>query len=240
MPEALSSSLLAGLATVLGGMVVMLFGQPNSRLLAFLLGLASGVMLAVVAVDLIPSALAHGSRLATAGGFTAGMLLLASLDNWLSRRKHYRRKGRNPGEAFTRLGILVALGIALHDLPEGLAIGAGFAATHDLGALLSLAIGLHNIPEGIGMSAPLLFGGWRPWKVLLLCLAVALVTPIGTLLSLVILNISPAFIAICLAFAAGAMVFVVADELIPVSHDSSRLLTSCGLTLGFVVILLVL
>jgi ZIP family zinc transporter len=240
MPEVLTSSLLAGLATVLGGIVVMLFGQPSTRLLAFLLGLASGVMLAVVAVDLVPSALEHGTRAATATGFAAGVLLLAGLDNSLSRHRRHRRRGASQGETFTRLGILVALGIALHDLPEGLAIGAGFAATHDLGAMISLAIGLHNIPEGIGMSAPLLFGGWKPWKVLLLCLAVAMVTPLGTILSLVILNISPIFIAVCLAFAAGAMVFVVADELIPVSHDSSRFLTSFGLTFGFVLIVLVL
>ena len=240
MPEALTSSILAGLATVLGGLFVLLFGHPNARLLAFLLGLASGVMLSVVAVDLLPSALEYGSRAAMSIGFAAGVLLLAVFDNLLSRRRRHRRKGIDAGDSFTRLGLLVALGIALHDLPEGLAIGAGFAATHDLGSMLSLAIGLHNIPEGIGMSAPLLFGGWKPWKVILLCLLVALITPLGTILSMVILDISPSFIALCLAFAAGAMVFVVVDELIPISHDSSRFLTSFGLTLGFVLILLVL
>lgn len=233
-------SILAGLATVLGALFVLTFGRPNSRLLALLLGLASGVMLAVVTVDLLPQALEQGSRLAAAVGFAAGVLLLAVLDNRLSKRGSHRKKANGLRESFTKMGLLVALGIALHDLPEGLAIGAGFAATPGLGATLSLAIGLHNIPEGISMAAPLLFGGWRPWKVLGLCSLVALITPLGTLLSLLLLSISPAFIAISLAFAAGAMVFVVADELIPISHDSSRLLTALGLTLGFVLMLLVL
>ncbi len=232
-------SLLAGLATVLGGLVVLLFGRPNSRLLALLLGLASGVMLAVVAVDLLPSALQYGNRGLTAIGFATGMLLLAAFDNFLSRRKRHRRRAADGRDSYARMGMLVALGIALHDLPEGLAIGAGFAATDDLGSLLTLAIGLHNIPEGIGMSAPLLFGGWKPGKIVLLCLLVALVTPLGTLLSLVLLNVSRKFIAVCLAFAAGAMVFVVVDELIPTSHGASRLFTSLGMTLGFVLILLV-
>ncbi len=240
MPQALVPSILAGLATVLGALFVLAFGRPNTRLLALLLGLASGVMLAVVTVDLLPEALAQGSRFATAIGFAAGVLLLALLDNRLSRRSSHRRKARGMRESFTKMGLLVALGIALHDLPEGLAIGAGFASAPDLGSLLALAIGLHNIPEGISMAAPLLFGGWSPWKVLALCSLVALITPLGTLVSLLILGISPAFIAISLAFAAGAMVFVVADELIPISHESSRFLTALGLTLGFVLMLLVL
>lgn len=239
LPVILIYSLLAGLATVLGGLFVLLFGRPSYKLLALLLGIASGVMLSVVAVDLLPSALQHGSAWSTALGFSVGVLSLAAFDNLLSRRRNHRRKSVHWRDTYARLGILVALGIALHDLPEGLAIGAGFAATHDLGSLLTLAIGLHNVPEGIGMSAPLLFGGWKPWKIVLLTLLVALVTPLGTLLSLILVNVSRKFIAVCLAFAAGAMVFVVADELIPTSHDSSRLLTSFGLTLGFVLILLV-
>lgn len=241
MPLVLLYSALAGLATVLGGLFVILFRKPHERLVAFLLSLAAGVMLAVVSVDLLPSALEQGTPLGTVCGFAFGVLLLASFDNWLSRRRSHRRRSstKNKQADYVRMGLLVALGIALHDLPEGLAIGAGFAATHDLGASLAIAIGLHNIPEGIGMSAPLLMGGWKPWRIILLCLAVALVTPLGTLLSLVLLRVSPRFIALCLAFAAGAMVFVVADELIPVSHQTSRLLTAVGLTVGFSLMLLI-
>lgn len=240
LPEVLLSSLLAGLATVLGGMLVLFFGQPSQRLLAFLLGVAAGVMLSVVTVDLIPSALGQGARWLTAGGFACGVLFLALVDNFLSRRQRHRRRATaRTRSSYIRLGLLVSFGIALHDLPEGLAIGAGFAATYNLGTSLAFAIGLHNVPEGISMAAPLLLGGWSRWRVMGLCLLVALVTPLGTWLSLLLLSISPEFIAASLAFAAGAMVFVVADELIPTSHDASRLLTSVGLTLGFILILIV-
>lgn len=239
MPQVLLSSLLAGLATVLGGAMVLFFGRPSDRALAFWLGMASGVMLAVVALDLLPAALEHGTRSSTIIGFTLGMLLLAYVGNRMARRRRQSRR-LDKRHSFIRMGILVALGIALHDLPEGLAIGAGFAATEELGTILALAIGLHNIPEGIGLSLPLLYGGWRPAQILGLCLLVALVTPLGTLLSLALLQLSPQAIAVSLAFAAGAMVFVVADELIPASHDSSRLLTSLGITLGFAIILTVL
>lgn len=241
MPHVLLSSLLAGLATVIGGVIVLFLGRPSDRALAFWLGMASGVMLAVVALDLLPAALEHGTRFTTIGGFTLGVLLLAAIGNWMSRRQGRRRRRRaNRSNSFVRMGVLVALGIALHDLPEGLAIGAGFAATEDLGTVLALAIGLHNIPEGISLSLPLLYGGWKPLQIIGLCLGVAMVTPLGTLLSLLLLQISPQAIAMSLAFAAGAMVFVVADELIPTSHDSSRLLTSLGITFGFAIILTVL
>ncbi|NLY54702.1 MAG: ZIP family metal transporter [Firmicutes bacterium] len=237
MPDILVSSILAGLATVLGGVIVLFLGRPSDRVLGLFLGLASGVMLAVVAVDLLPAALEHGSRLSTTCGFALGVLLLASIGNTLARRQRRRKKQYSWRDSYVRMGILVALGIALHDLPEGLAIGAGFAATEELGTLLALAIGLHNIPEGIGLALPLLYGGWSAWQILSLCLLVAIVTPLGTLLSLLLLQLSPQAIAMSLAFAAGAMVFVVADELIPTSHDSSRLLTACGLTFGFAIIL---
>ncbi|NLW16504.1 MAG: ZIP family metal transporter [Firmicutes bacterium] len=239
MPQVLLSSFLAGLATVLGGVIVLFFGRPSNRALAFWLGMASGVMMAVVALDLLPAALELGTRFSTIIGFTLGVLLLAFISNQMARRRRRSRRS-NRQDSFIRMGILVALGIAMHDLPEGLAIGAGFAATEELGTLLALAIGLHNVPEGISLSLPLAYGGWRPSQILGLCLLVALMTPLGTLLSLMLLQISPQAIAISLAFAAGAMVFVVADELIPVSHDSSRLLTSLGLTLGFAIILTVL
>jgi len=239
LPQVLLSSLLAGLATVLGGAIVLFLGRPNVRALAFWLGTASGVMLAVVALDLLPAALEHGTRSSTIMGFAIGMALLASISNWMARRRR-RRSSFDKRHSFIRMGILVALGIALHDFPEGLAIGAGFAATDELGTLLAIAIGLHNIPEGIGLSLPLLYGGWKPVQILGVCLLVALVTPIGTLLSLALLQLSPQAIAVSLAFAAGAMVFVVADELIPASHDSSRLLTALGITIGFAIILTVL
>lgn len=241
MPQVLLSSLIAGLATVIGGVIVLFLGRPSDRALAFWLGMASGVMLAVVALDLLPAALEHGTRFTTIVGFALGVLLLAAISNWMSRRRRHRyKRGTGKSDSFVRMGILVALGIALHDLPEGLAIGAGFAATEELGTVLALAIGLHNIPEGISLSLPLLYGGWRPAQIIGLCLGVALVTPMGTLLSLALLQLSPQTIAISLAFAAGAMVFVVADELIPTSHDSSRLLTSLGIALGFAIILTVL
>lgn len=227
-------SLIAGLATAFGGSAVLLVKKTSPKVLGFLLGGAAGVMLAVVAMDLLPESIVQGSRTAAATGVTVGMVFMLGLETILNRVTPHRQNRSK----YIRMGLLVAIGIALHDLPEGLAIGAGFAATQRLGLDLAIAIGLHNIPEGVSMAVPFHYAKQPAWKIVLLCLLVSFVTPLGAVAAVFIMSITPGLIASSLAFAAGAMIFVVMHELIPTSHEASQFLMTVGLTLGLVVIIL--
>lgn len=223
--------LAAGLGTCLGAGLVTACGRLRPGALSLLLGLASGIMTAVIVFDLLPSSLRYGSLQATLTGFMTGVGLMAVLD--LGLRASSSKNTRD----YLKMGYLIATGIALHDFPEGLAIAAGFAAAETLGPLLVLAIGLHNIPEGMATAAPLRFGGLSAGRVLALNALISLVTPLGTFIGLVLLETSRAFIGLLLAFAAGAMTYIVLGELAPESRRNSRPMAYLGMLAGVVLIL---
>ncbi|WP_347489657.1 ZIP family metal transporter [Desulfoscipio sp. XC116] len=222
-------ALVAGLGTCLGAALIMLFGQMKERVLALLLGLASGVMTAVVIMDLLPTSLAYGGPGVCLLGFAGGFLLLTGLDFILTRLM----PGRHNSQIYLRMGYLIALGIALHDLPEGIAIAAGYSTSAQLGPLLVLAIGLHNIPEGMATAAPLRASGMGGGRIIALNGLISLVTPLGTLLGLFILQASPALNALLLALAAGAMIFIVIEKLVPASFNNQAIFALCGAAAGF-------
>lgn len=237
MNQVIVQSLLAGLATVLGALIALAWGRPGPRPTALLLGFAAGVMLLVVSLDLLPHALKAG-RVAAALGVCLGVLgckVSGSIAYRLVRRSSQLYGHR---QAFFRMGLMVALSIALHDLPEGLAIGAGFAESGAIGTSLAIAIGLHNIPEGIGVAIPLNHAGSSKARIVLLCLAISLVTPFGAILGAAVSTVNPWFIGFLLAFAAGAMLFVVTDEIIPASNRLSRAYSLLGITAGAMMVLL--
>ena len=202
-------SAVAGAGTLVGAAAVMLLGRLDHRTLAAVLGVAAGVMGGVVAGDLLPAALAYARPPVVLFSLLAGIAAIAWGD---ARLAPLFGAGRDP---LLKTGLLVGVGIALHDLPEGLAIAAGFAAMPQLGLLMVAAIGLHNIPEGMATAAPLLAAGVRRRTVLAACAGLSLVTPLGTAVGLGITRMSPFSIAILAAAAAGAMLYIVIAELIP-------------------------
>ncbi|MGB9792746.1 MAG: ZIP family metal transporter [Thermacetogeniaceae bacterium] len=227
--EALLPSLLAGLATTAGSFAAILGRPPGRRAVGMLLGGAAGVMLAVVILDLLPAALQTGAPFEAASGFAIGVSLLWLLDRLLSGFK---------SEAFSyrRIGYLLAIGIALHDLPEGIAIAGAYAAGGRMGAILALSIALHNIPEGIATAVPLELGGIRRMHILLLNAFIGLFTPLGTLLGLFLIRLSPQHLSFLLALAAGAMGYLVKTELIPEAYRHDPLWCWGGLFAGYLLI----
>jgi ZIP family zinc transporter len=225
--------LVAGLGTCLGALLVIAWGELRPGALSLLLGLAAGIMSAVILLDLLPSSLKYGSPLLALQGFLGGTLLMAALDLLL----HLFSPAARPGRDYLKMGYLIALGIALHDLPEGFAIAAGFAAAEKLGPILVIAIGLHNIPEGMAIAAPLRCGGCGASRVLAISVLISLVTPLGTFFGLVLVEASRTFIGLLLAFAAGAMTYIVLGELAPESRRGSKPLACLGMLTGFLVIL---
>lgn len=134
-----------------------------------------------------------------------------------------------------KTGIIVSIGLALHNFPEGLAIGSGFGASLKLGYSLALAILLHDIPEGVSMAVPMKNGGMKRRKVIFYVILSGVTTGIGAFFGALVGTISQEIIAICLSFAAGAMLYIVSGELIPESNKLYRgRIASIGNILGFI------
>lgn len=229
MIKILLEALIAGLGTCLGATMVVIFGQMKDNVLSLLLGFASGVMTAVVIVDLLPTSLYYGNFFICILGFVSGFLLVSAFDYSLNQFL----PGSNSSLKYLRMGYLIAVGIALHDLPEGIAIAAGYSASAILGPILALAIGLHNIPEGMATAAPLRAGGMSGSRVVAINALVSLITPLGTLLGLFILQITPSTNSLLLALAAGTMIYIVMEKLVPASLGKYNIFALAGMTIGF-------
>ncbi|MFA6766008.1 MAG: ZIP family metal transporter [Clostridia bacterium] len=212
--------------------------------MSILLGFAGGVMTAISLFELMPESLHHGNMATSLIGFALGCALMYGIDSFLPHA-HMSRSDElqieNPTSkngcqmTYKRTGYLILIGIALHNIPEGLAIGAGLEASPELGLMIAVAIGLHNIPEGLAIACPLRASGMPLWKIILYSLAAGLTMVVGTAIGLLIMNISPIFIGASLAFAAGAMVYIVVDELIPQSYQLHHHLSILGIIIGIMV-----
>ena len=217
---------LAGtVGTGLGGLVTFLWGTVSDRAVSRLWGLAAGVMSAIVLVDLFPQALAYGGWGYLFSGGLGGVLLLKFISAYF---KAEFRAG------YIQTGLLLGLGIALHNLPEGLAIGAGYIAEAQLGLGLAVVMALHNLPEGLSMAVPLRLGGWRGQKILLYTILPGLPMGLGALLGAVLGTVSRLTLAATLSLAGGGMLYLIIFELLPGAYSFNYgLEASQGLVLGF-------
>ncbi len=236
MGEIIKTSLLGlffgTFGTILGGLIGINLRGTSKKALSFILSLASGLMLAIVSFELVPEATNTSGICVTIIGILLGIITMIFCD---VKVKSYFEKRKGITNSLLRTGIIVSIGLALHNIPEGLAIGTGFEASIKLGYSLAIAIAIHDIPEGISMAAPMKNGGMKAGKILIYVFLSGITTGVGALIGAIIGNISEKVIAICLSFAAGAMIYIVSGELTP---ESSRLyngrMSSIGNMLGFI------
>lgn len=225
-------SLMSGLSTPVGAALVTGFRRIGPGALAVMLGIASGVMGVVTAADLLPLSIREGGVSLACLGAAVGLTGMWALHGQMARGGSSSDQAR-----FRIMGWFVAVAMALHDLPEGMAIGAGNMVGVRVGVVIALAIALHNVPEGMSIAAPLRMGGVPPARILVATAAIGLVTPLGTLVALVLGAISPDSSAVILALAAGAMTYVVSHDTLPESLRASWPAALVGIALGSLLML---
>lgn len=233
-------SLLSGLATGLGGLIVVWFGHPSKKLLSFYLGISASMMGLVVLVDLLPASFQYGSGFHTFIGLMIGISMMLIFDKMLHKSFYKERlDGYNSlyeNKFYRSLGYFMTLAIALHNIPEGLAIGAGFENQEELGIRVALVIALHNIPEGLGVASTLLLGEIPVLLVILLPLATGLFIPMGTLASSLLGKMMPDWISIGLSIASGAMIYIVLKDVGPESLKLNKIIGQFGMAIGILIL----
>ncbi len=242
------TTFLAGVVgTGIGGLVGALLQKDSNRVVSLLLSFAGGVMLSVVCFDLVVEAIETEAGLALVIGAVAAGVGITYLLNWLIDRKtnpevphidanhpktaddldelihsdHLQHHRKDNKLSLFVAGIVMACAIALHNVPEGMTIGASYAvndgAMGNAALLLAVLIGLHNIPEGMAVSVPLIGGGMGKVKAVMITAASGIPTILGALLGYWLGEIGAIGLALSLGFASGAMLYVVFGEILPQS-----------------------
>lgn len=258
----LALSAIAGLGTGLGGLIAVA-RQPGRRAFGVLMGITAGVMITLSFVDLVNHALALAGVWLTTVGFAVGAFSMFLIDISIPHIRFGRKEFENPSDIETeerlagllkwrwksqtritdpgllKTGLLVGLGIAIHNAPEGIAIGAGYMHTPAFGIFIATAITLHNIPEGIATALPLYKAGMSKRRAAFFALVSGLTEPFGALIAALALASFESLVPIALAFAGGVMVFITLDELIPTAREhGANNYTAVGIILGAVFVFL--
>jgi ZIP family zinc transporter len=226
----------SGLATSVGALGLLVLRHPSEQLLDGLGGFTGGVMLAATAFSLLVPALELGSVFEVVVGLAVGGLVFALLDD-LMPHVHVRYFERGHSLSAEQVvqrhrGLLLLSALTIHNIPEGLAVGVAFAAGGpDLGIPIAVAIGIQNIPEGFAAGAPLLAAGGSRRLAAGIASGTGAVEPVAAALAIVAFGVVEGLLPAALAFAAGAMLYVVVDELVPESQARGNQRTA---TLSFI------
>ena len=243
----LATTLAGVVGTGLGGLIGALLQRDSNRIVSLLLSFAGGVMLSVVCFDLVVEAIDTNLGIFTVIGAIALGVVVTFLLNYLIDRKtnpeiphidadhpktadhlnelihsdhleHHQAQNDHKLALFVA-GIVMACAIALHNIPEGMTIGASYAvgngALNSAALVLAILIGLHNIPEGMAVSVPLITGGMSKPKAVLITALSGVPTVLGALLGFALGEIGPLGLTLSLGFASGAMLYVVFGEILP-------------------------
>ncbi|MGE8319846.1 MAG: ZIP family metal transporter [Comamonas sp.] len=240
----------AALATALGTLPVLLAQRPSERVQDTLFGFGAGVMLAASAFSLVIPGLAaaRSANLWGGGAWAAGSvvgsailvgsLALLAMDR-LVPHEHFIKGREGAAAQQLRRAWLFVIAITLHNLPEGLAIGVGYAGNEGVRAsALAIGIAIQDVPEGFIIAAALLAAGYGRVFSVALGMASGLVEPLGAVIGASAVGHSAVLLPWGLGFAAGAMLFVISHEIIPESHRKGHeAFATAGLMLGFVLMM---
>jgi len=228
---ALLLTTISGLSTGLGGLIVVLYGKPSQKGLGHLLSFSSGVMIFISFMDLLPGAIAE------VGYFTAncwlfiGMILFAAVERYIPepdsvdlmylfrlQKSHYP-SGKPTDADLLKAGIVTAVGISLHNFPEGIAVYLTTLKGLKVGLPLAFAIAAHNVPEGMAVAAPIYGSTRSKWEAVKWSTLSGACEPVGAVLfGMFFTRFLTSYVVQCsLALVAGIMIFLCLKELIPVT-----------------------
>jgi ZIP family zinc transporter len=240
-------SFIASLGTGIGGLLAI-FRKPGERTYGLLMGITAGVMICLSFLELVNEAWRIGGYWTATLGFGIGATFMFLLDHFaphirfqekefhetkrisisssdviMHHGRHrfgrLRRQGLEFDHKLIKTGLLLAIGITLHNLPEGIAVGAGYLHEPQFGVFIAFAIMLHNIPEGIATALPLCKGGIDRRDAFGVAFLSGLAEPVGALIASLFLVAFKDMVPGALAFAGGVMVFITLDELIPTARE---------------------
>jgi ZIP family zinc transporter len=256
-------TLLAGLSTGIGSSIAYFMRKPGPRQMSLILGFSAGVMLYISFAELLHQSFDKVGFGTGNLGFFAGIAFIAILDILIPHEykeehvdlppdvpamadvshRDLRQHGKKASHSYLmHAGMLTAIGIAIHNFPEGLAVfSSGITGDRSFGILVAIAIALHNIPEGISVSIPIWEATGSRNRAFLYSFAAGLAEPVGALIGYAVLFnfLTPTLIFSLLAFAAGIMVYISLDELLPIAHSYGKEhLVIIGVIAGMVVMAL--
>jgi len=225
---ALGLTMLAGLSTGIGSAIAYFIRRPKVVYLSFSLGLSAGVMIYVSFVELLPKASAMIGQAQGVLAFFIGIAFIGIVDLLVPELENpHNLEGLDEPEAIQhrdrqlmRMGVMTAMAIGIHNLPEGLATFASALSDMRLGIFIAIAIAIHNIPEGIAVSVPIFYATRNKNKAFSYSFLSGVAEPVGALLGYLVLMpfLTPGLLASILAFVAGIMIYISLDELLPMAH----------------------
>jgi zinc transporter, ZIP family len=260
---ALLLALLAGLSTGIGSAIAYFMRQPKPRHMSLILGFSGGVMVYVSFAELLHTALDKVGFATANLGFFGGIAFIMLVDIFIPHEYKHEDIGHSPSSflrknkpkqevvkpvvssrvdqssRLMRAGILTAIGIAIHNFPEGLVtFSSGLSGDRAFGILVAVAIAIHNIPEGISVSIPIMQATGSRKRAFIYSFSAGLAEPVGALIGYAILFnfLTPTLIYTLMAFAAGIMVYISLDEILPTAHMfGEEHLVIIGATAGMIV-----
>ncbi|KAG6403158.1 hypothetical protein SASPL_135375 [Salvia splendens] len=236
---ALALSLLGGFSTSIGALFVVLSETPNLKTLGLLQGFAAGLMLSISFLDLAHNAINSIGFLKGNLWFYAGVIFFAVIANFIPEPKlapvpHQEKNKKNGDERNKDImkkhrrqvlfsGIITAVGISLHNFPEGMAVFLGSMKGLRVGLNLALAISLHNIPEGVAVALPIYFATKSKWQAFKLATLSGFAEPLGVIVVAYIFpsSLNPEILEGLLASVGGVMAFLTLHEMLPLAIEYS-------------------
>lgn len=229
---------LAGISTMVGGLLVFLIKKTKFCYLCISFGFSAGVMIFISFAELLTQGIKITGFFYAVLSFFGGILIIYLIDVLIPHIYEEENYGSKGGR-LKRTAILLLIGITIHNFPEGIAVFFSSVSNIKLGILVALAIAMHNIPEGIAVSMPIFYASGDKKKSLFYSFLSGIAEPIGAVLSFVILYkfLNEFVLGLILSAVAGIMIFISFDELLPyVYKHKNQHLSLLGLFLGMFVI----
>lgn len=238
------ASILAGLATGVGALPALFFKDISKNLFNSMLGGAAGVMLAATAFSLLVPGIVYGNQIWPGYGIyvvSIGMLIGALFLHFADKQLPHVHLDTIANVRLNSLNKvwLFIIAITIHNFPEGMSVGVSFGSGEmKNGVVLAIAIALQNIPEGLAVALPLVGLGYNKWRAVGIATLTGLVEPIGGLLGITMVTVFEPILPIAMGFAAGAMLFVISEEIIPETHSDGRSrYATFALMIGFIIMM---